>query len=88
MTSLIEETNDLFIMATQATNEDGDNLSKIQISKDSFSIKQYITGMHVLTVNQHNLFGIEPVTDFGGTKEDLTKECRFNGLIEPIQKGG
>lgn len=69
-------------------NEDGEHLSKIEIDKRSFTIKQYITGIHVLTINQHNLFGIEPATDFGGSEDDLSKECRFNGLVEPIPRGG
>jgi hypothetical protein len=60
---------------------------RIEIHKQSFEVRQFITGVHVLTVNEHNLFGIEPVTDFGGSQEEKMNECRFNGLTESIPSG-
>jgi hypothetical protein len=53
---------------------------RIEIHKQSFEVRQFITGVHVLTVNEHNLFGIEPVTDFPSVNSDGAVETSSQSM--------
>jgi len=85
---VIVETDETFTVSTAKASESGEPLMKLEIIKAHFEMKQYITGVKVLSVNSSSLLGIEPHTDFGGQPLDLQYECRFNGTTEPIPFGG
>lgn len=75
-------------MSTAAANESGEPLMRLEIGLNTFEMRQFVCGVHVLSVNSSNLFGIEPHSDFGAPADELNCEHRFNGLSEPISSGG